>query len=54
MQVNVVVVVVVDKKIGRKYPTKQISKNNNNNDVPEGTTDQVYSAVVSPITKSVS
>jgi hypothetical protein len=28
-------------------PTKEI--NNNNNDVPKGTEDKVYSAVVSPI-----
>jgi hypothetical protein len=44
------------KKIGWKYPTKQINNNNNNNnnnnDVPEGTKNKVYSVVVSPNNKS--
>jgi hypothetical protein len=36
-------------KIGQKYLIKQID--NNNNDVPIGTKDKIYSAVVSPSNK---
>jgi hypothetical protein len=37
---------MADEKIGYKYSIKQIK--DNNNDVPIGTKDKVYSAVVSP------
>jgi hypothetical protein len=37
---------MASKNIGWKYPMKQI--NSNNNDVPEGTKEKVYSVVVSP------
>jgi hypothetical protein len=41
------------KKIGWKYPTKQINNNNNddNDDVPGGSKGKVYTAVVSPNNK---
>jgi hypothetical protein len=35
------------KKIQWKYPTKEIK--NKRNDVPKGTEDKVYSAVISPV-----
>jgi hypothetical protein len=38
------------KKLGWKYSMKKIN-NNNNNDVPKGTEDKVYGAVVSPNNK---
>jgi hypothetical protein len=38
---------IAAKKIRWIYPTKEI--NNKNNDMPKGTEDKVYSAVVSPI-----
>jgi hypothetical protein len=36
--------------IGRKYPTKQMSKNDNHDNVLEDTKNNVYNAVVSPDT----